>query len=126
MLCAPCSYSFFLALSFLFFFLQIVTDNNFEVLRRIFVDFEGINLRRKFLSGLEPENIHMMIGETLDKMGNPRIGGNACIYIMSSIFLFYSVGSMTVDCLGILNDLSDCEEKLFPIGYQYGSFFLCA
>lgn len=35
--------------------------------------------------------------------------------------LFYSslcLGSMTIDCLGILNDLSDCEDKLFPIGYQ--------
>ncbi|KAM8927699.1 LOW QUALITY PROTEIN: histone-lysine N-methyltransferase 2A [Pelodytes ibericus] len=67
---------------------EVVSDNNFEVLRRVFVDFEGINLRRKFLNRLEPENIHMMIG------------------------------SMTVDCLGILTDLSDCEEKLFPIGYQ--------
>ncbi|XP_075046891.1 LOW QUALITY PROTEIN: histone-lysine N-methyltransferase 2A [Mixophyes fleayi] len=67
---------------------EIVSDNSFEVLRRVFVDFEGINLRRKFLNGFEPENIHMMIG------------------------------SMTVDCLGILSDLSDCEEKLFPIGYQ--------
>lgn len=27
------------------------------------MDFEGISLRRKFLSGLEPENIHMMIGK---------------------------------------------------------------
>nr|DBA16185.1 TPA: hypothetical protein GDO54_003604 [Pyxicephalus adspersus] len=67
---------------------EVVSDNSFEVLRRVFVDLEGINLRRKFLSGLEPENIHMMIG------------------------------SMTVDCLGLLSDLSDCEEKLFPIGYQ--------
>ncbi|XP_053308604.1 histone-lysine N-methyltransferase 2A isoform X2 [Spea bombifrons] len=67
---------------------EVVSDNSFEVQRRVFVDFEGINLRRKYLSGLEPENIHMMIG------------------------------SMTVDCLGILTDLSDCEEKLFPIGYQ--------
>ncbi|XP_056399765.1 histone-lysine N-methyltransferase 2A [Hyla sarda] len=67
---------------------EVVADNNFEVLRRVVVDFEGLNLRRKFLNGLEPENIHMMIG------------------------------SMTVDCLGILSDLSDCEEKLFPIGYQ--------
>ncbi|XP_077162914.1 histone-lysine N-methyltransferase 2A isoform X2 [Paroedura picta] len=68
--------------------LQVVPEKGFEVLRRVFVDFEGISLRRKFLSGLEPENIHMMIG------------------------------SMTIDCLGILNDLSDCEDKLFPIGYQ--------
>lgn len=40
----------------------MVPENGFEVLRRVFVDFEGISLRRKFLSGLEPENIHMMIG----------------------------------------------------------------
>lgn len=45
------------------FLLQVVPENGFEVLRRVFVDFEGISLRRKFLSGLEPENIHMMIGE---------------------------------------------------------------
>ncbi|XP_059812872.1 histone-lysine N-methyltransferase 2A isoform X3 [Hypanus sabinus] len=67
---------------------QTVAEDGFEVLRRIFVDFEDITLRRKFLTGLEPESIHMMIG------------------------------SMTIDSLGILNDLSDCEAKLFPIGYQ--------
>nr|XP_033773847.1 histone-lysine N-methyltransferase 2A isoform X1 [Geotrypetes seraphini] len=67
---------------------EMVADNGFEVLRRVFVDFEGISLRRKFLHGLEPDGIHMMIG------------------------------SMTIDCLGLLNDLSDCEDKLFPIGYQ--------
>ncbi|XP_058050479.1 histone-lysine N-methyltransferase 2A isoform X2 [Ahaetulla prasina] len=67
---------------------EIVPENGFEVLRRVFVDFEGISLRRKFLNGLEPDNIHVMIG------------------------------SMSIDCLGILNDLSDCEDKLFPVGYQ--------
>ncbi|XP_036116120.1 histone-lysine N-methyltransferase 2A [Molossus molossus] len=67
---------------------EVVPEDGFEVLRRVFVDFEGISLRRKFLNGLEPESIHMMIG------------------------------SMTIDCLGILSDLSDCEDKLFPIGYQ--------
>ncbi|XP_072886066.1 histone-lysine N-methyltransferase 2A isoform X1 [Hemitrygon akajei] len=67
---------------------ETVAEDGFEVLRRIFVDFEDITLRRKFLTGLEPESIHMMIG------------------------------SMTIDSLGILNDLSDCEAKLFPIGYQ--------
>ncbi|XP_078282892.1 histone-lysine N-methyltransferase 2A isoform X2 [Rhinoraja longicauda] len=67
---------------------ETVAEDGFEVLRRIFVDFEDISLRRKFLTGLEPESIHMMIG------------------------------SMTIDSLGILNDLSDCEAKLFPIGYQ--------
>lgn len=41
----------------------MVTEDGFEVLRRVFVDFEGISLRRKFLTGLEPECINMMIGE---------------------------------------------------------------
>jgi len=36
--------------------------SGFEVTRRILVDLEGISLRRKWLAGLEPENIHMMIG----------------------------------------------------------------
>ncbi|KAL6471058.1 hypothetical protein MHYP_G00197080 [Metynnis hypsauchen] len=67
---------------------EVVSDTGFEVTRRILVDFEGISLRRKFLSGLEPDNVHMMIG------------------------------SMTIDCLGMLTELSDCERMLFPIGYQ--------
>uniref|UniRef100_A0A3Q3GX53 Histone-lysine N-methyltransferase n=1 Tax=Labrus bergylta TaxID=56723 RepID=A0A3Q3GX53_9LABR len=62
--------------------------SGFEVTRRILVDLEGISLRRKWLAGLEPENVHMMIG------------------------------SMTIDCLGILTELSDCKSKLFPVGYQ--------
>lgn len=43
--------------------LQMVSGNGFEVLRRVYVDFEGISLRRKFLTGLEPESINMTIGE---------------------------------------------------------------
>ncbi|KAJ3590970.1 hypothetical protein NHX12_008918 [Muraenolepis orangiensis] len=62
--------------------------SGFEVTRRILVDLEGISLRRKWLAGLEPENVHMMIG------------------------------SMTIDCLGILTEFSDCKRKLFPIEYQ--------
>ncbi|XP_069546277.1 histone-lysine N-methyltransferase 2A isoform X1 [Brachyistius frenatus] len=62
--------------------------SGFEVTRRILVDLDGISLRRKWLAGLEPENVHMMIG------------------------------SMTIDCLGILTELSDCKRKLFPVGYQ--------
>lgn len=27
-------------------------------------------------------------------------------------------GSMTIDCLGILTELSDCKHNLFPVGYQ--------
>lgn len=39
--------------------------SEFEVTRRVLVDLEGISLRRKWLSGLEPENVHMMIGELI-------------------------------------------------------------
>uniref|UniRef100_A0A672QIG3 Histone-lysine N-methyltransferase n=1 Tax=Sinocyclocheilus grahami TaxID=75366 RepID=A0A672QIG3_SINGR len=67
---------------------EVVPESGFEVTRRVLVDFEGISLRRKFVNGLEPDNIHMMIG------------------------------SMTIDCLGMLTELSDCERKLFPVGYQ--------
>jgi hypothetical protein len=42
--------------------LQIITGQGFEVNRRMYVDFDGISLRRKFLTGLEPENINLMIG----------------------------------------------------------------
>ncbi|KAG9348259.1 hypothetical protein JZ751_001994, partial [Albula glossodonta] len=67
---------------------EVVSETGFGVTRRILVDFEGIRLRRKFLSGLDPERVQVMIG------------------------------SMTVDCLGTLTDLSDYEHHLFPIGYQ--------
>lgn len=39
--------------------------SEFEVTRRVLVDLEGISLRRKWLSGLEPENVHMMIGKLI-------------------------------------------------------------
>lgn len=45
---------------------QKVTGKGFEVCRRVYVDFEGINLRRKFLTGLEPESINMTIGNDLN------------------------------------------------------------
>ncbi|XP_077064612.1 histone-lysine N-methyltransferase 2A isoform X2 [Siphateles boraxobius] len=67
---------------------EAVPESGFEVTRRVVVDFEGISLRKKFVNGLEPDNIQMMIG------------------------------SMTIDCLGMLTELSDCERKLFPVGYQ--------
>uniref|UniRef100_UPI00398F8D72 histone-lysine N-methyltransferase 2B-like n=1 Tax=Pristiophorus japonicus TaxID=55135 RepID=UPI00398F8D72 len=67
---------------------KTVLDDGFEVMRRAYVDFEGITLRRKFLTGLEPENISMVIG------------------------------SMTIDSLGILTELSECEGRIFPVGYQ--------
>lgn len=90
-------------------------ENGFEVLRRVFVDFEGISLRRKFLSGLEPENIHMMIGKIWSLEAWSTFGAGICL---TDLFWSSCSGSMTIDCLGILNDLSDCEDKLFPIGYQ--------
>lgn len=45
---------------------QKVIGKGFEVCRRVYVDFEGINLRRKFLTGLEPESINMTIGNDLN------------------------------------------------------------
>lgn len=44
---------------------QMVSGKGFEVARRVYVDFEGINLRRKFLTGLEPESINMTIGKNI-------------------------------------------------------------
>lgn len=48
---------------FYIFFFKVVSE--FEVTRRVLVDLEGISLRRKWLSGLEPENVHMMIGKSI-------------------------------------------------------------
>nr|XP_008540566.1 PREDICTED: histone-lysine N-methyltransferase 2B [Equus przewalskii] len=67
---------------------EIVTPDGFDVLRRVYVDFEGINFKRKFLTGLEPDAINVLIG------------------------------SIRIDSLGTLSDLSDCEGRLFPVGYQ--------
>lgn len=44
--------------------LSLEVVSGFEVTRRILVDMEGISLRRKWLAGLEPENVHMMIGKS--------------------------------------------------------------
>lgn len=41
----------------------MITGQEFEVNRRVYVDFEGISLRRKFLTGVEPELINVMIGK---------------------------------------------------------------
>ncbi|XP_036410988.1 histone-lysine N-methyltransferase 2B-like isoform X2 [Megalops cyprinoides] len=72
---------------------KIVTGTGFEVLRRVFVDFEGISLRRKFLTGLEPESINMMIG------------------------------SLLINRLGVLTELSASQGKLFPVGYQCSRWY---
>ena len=41
----------------------MVNGHGFEVNRRVYVDFEAISLRRKFLTELEPESIKLMIGK---------------------------------------------------------------
>ncbi|KAJ8289768.1 hypothetical protein GJAV_G00005120 [Gymnothorax javanicus] len=72
---------------------KMVTGQGFEVLRRVYVDFEGISLRRKFLTGLEPESINMMIG------------------------------SLQIDKLGMLTELSANRGNLFPVGYQCSRWY---
>ncbi|KAL0962577.1 hypothetical protein UPYG_G00341980 [Umbra pygmaea] len=67
---------------------EMVSGNGFEVLRRVYVDFEGINLRRKFLTGLEPESINM------------------------------TIGSLQINKLGVLTELSASGARLYPVGYQ--------
>ena len=51
---------------------QMVSGKGFEVPRRIYVDFDGIALKRKFLMGLEPESIRMTIGETWDGLRSDK------------------------------------------------------
>ncbi|XP_029593889.1 histone-lysine N-methyltransferase 2A isoform X2 [Salmo trutta] len=72
---------------------KIITGQGFEVNRRMYVDFDGISLRRKFLTGLEPENINLMIG------------------------------SLQIEKLGILTELSAKQGKLFPVGYQCSRWY---
>ncbi|KAM8927871.1 histone-lysine N-methyltransferase 2B [Pelodytes ibericus] len=66
----------------------VVDSDSFDVLRRVNVDFEGVTFRRKFLQGIDPDDVHMLIG------------------------------SMKIDSLGMLSDLSVSEGKIYPIGYQ--------
>ncbi|XP_008283227.1 histone-lysine N-methyltransferase 2A isoform X2 [Stegastes partitus] len=72
---------------------RMITGQEFEVNRRVYVDFEGISLRRKFLTGLEPELINVMIG------------------------------SLQIDRLGILTELSANKGKLCPVGFQSSRWY---
>ncbi|XP_076016835.1 histone-lysine N-methyltransferase 2B isoform X2 [Genypterus blacodes] len=72
---------------------RMITGQEFEVNRRVYVDFEGISLRRKFLTGLEPDLISVMIG------------------------------SLQIDALGVLSDLSASKGKLFPVGFQCSRWY---
>ncbi|XP_057683415.1 histone-lysine N-methyltransferase 2A-like isoform X2 [Corythoichthys intestinalis] len=67
---------------------ETVSGEEFEVARRVYVDFEGITLRRKFLTGLEPESINM------------------------------TIGSLQIQRLGVLSELSSNGRMLYPVGYQ--------
>ncbi|KAM9512950.1 histone-lysine N-methyltransferase 2A-like isoform 1-T1 [Salvelinus alpinus] len=72
---------------------KIITGQGFEVNRRMYVDFDGVSLRRKFLTGLEPENINLMIG------------------------------SLQIEKLGMLTELSAKQGKLFPVGYRCSRWY---
>ncbi|XP_061531055.1 histone-lysine N-methyltransferase 2B isoform X1 [Phycodurus eques] len=72
---------------------KVITGQDFEVNRRVYVDFEGISLRRKFLTGLEPEFINVMIG------------------------------SLQIDKLGVLSEFSANKGKLFPVGFQCSRWY---
>ncbi|XP_072317578.1 histone-lysine N-methyltransferase 2A [Eucyclogobius newberryi] len=72
---------------------KMVTGQEFEVKRRVYVDFEGIMLRRKFLTGVEPELINVMIG------------------------------SLHIDKLGVLTELSARKGRLFPVGFQSSRWY---
>ncbi|KYO47462.1 histone-lysine N-methyltransferase 2B isoform B [Alligator mississippiensis] len=49
---------------------EIVAEDGFDVLRRVYVDFEGISFKRKFTVGLEPDTVNMMIGEHPPRAGH--------------------------------------------------------
>lgn len=56
------------------------------------MDFEGISLRRKFLTGLEPEYINMMIGKHLK--ANERVltkSDNSFCYCLIPVLCSYIV-----------------------------------
>ncbi|XP_040899737.1 histone-lysine N-methyltransferase 2A isoform X2 [Toxotes jaculatrix] len=72
---------------------RMITGQEFEVNRRVYVDFEGISLRRKFLTGLEPELINVMIG------------------------------SLQIEKLGVLTELSANKGKLRPVGFQCSRWY---
>ncbi|XP_051926032.1 histone-lysine N-methyltransferase 2B [Hippocampus zosterae] len=70
-----------------------VSGEAFEVSRRVYVDFEGITLKRKFLTGLEPESIQM------------------------------TIGSLQIHKLGVLSEISSNGRMLYPVGYQCSRFY---
>ncbi|XP_066280543.1 histone-lysine N-methyltransferase 2A-like isoform X1 [Branchiostoma lanceolatum] len=66
---------------------ELVKEDSFEVNRRVCVNMDNIKLNRKWMRGLEPTIIQVL------------------------------TGSMTVESLGELNDLSDTKDALLPVGF---------
>ena len=102
----------------------MVTGQAFEVKRRVYVDFEGISLRRKFLTGLEPESINMVIGKLLGGSSPVPCSGRRppertlLIRGNADCFLLLLPGSLQIEELGVLTELSASRDKLFPVGFQ--------
>lgn len=67
----------------IFYCVQVVTGKGFEVPRRVYVDFEGINLRKRFLTGIEPEFINMTIGKLSSNLISFRL--NSYYYYLFEI-----------------------------------------
>lgn len=79
------------------------------------MDFDGINLRRKFLTGLDPESINVMIGKRYRIYFALLVKGTRQ---QQTMLCCTCAGSLHVQKLGVLTDLSANSGKLFPVGYQ--------
>lgn len=100
----------------------MITGQEFEVNRRVYVDFEGISLRRKFLTGLEPELINVMIGKQLSFSWFPihfLVFTNMILCLTNNWYpCCYYTGSLQIERLGVLTELSAIKGKLYPVGLQ--------
>lgn len=97
----------------------MITGQEFEVNRRVYVDFEGISLRRKFLTGLEPELINVMIGKQLSFSWFPVAFTNMSLCLTNDCYPHcHYTGSLQIDKLGVLTELSASKGKLCPVGFQ--------
>lgn len=94
--------------------------------RRVYVDFDGINLRRKFLTGLDPDSINMTIGMIFVVVLSHVIlysvidyirGSNVTAATCNLLFLCLA-GSLQIQKLGVLSELSSNGRMLYPVGYQ--------
>lgn len=103
----------------------MVCGKGFEVPRRVYVDFEGINFRRKFLTGLEPESINMTIGKNICVLSvvfcacvRPSVHNGSMLNAIIYFSLLTFPGSLQIQKLGVLSELSSNGRMLYPVGYQ--------